>query len=54
VNAVAPGVVDTEMSSLTKNEAGRAATPAMQALKRIAGPAEIADVVTFLASDKAR
>jgi NAD(P)-dependent dehydrogenase (short-subunit alcohol dehydrogenase family) len=54
VNAVAPGVVDTEMSSLTKNEAGRAATLAMQALKRIAGPAEIADVVTFLASDKAR
>jgi 3-oxoacyl-[acyl-carrier protein] reductase len=54
VNAVAPGVVDTEMSSLTKKEAGRAATPAMQALKRIAGPAEIADVVTFLASDKAR
>lgn len=54
VNAVAPGVVDTEMSNFTKTEAGRASTLAMQALKRMAEPADIAPVVAFLASDAAR
>jgi 3-oxoacyl-[acyl-carrier protein] reductase len=54
VNAVAPGVVDTEMSSLTKTEAGRHAALSMQALKRLAQPADIAQVIAFLASDEAR
>jgi NAD(P)-dependent dehydrogenase (short-subunit alcohol dehydrogenase family) len=54
VNAVAPGVIDTEMSNFTKTEAGREVTLAMQALKRIGKPEDIADVVAFLASDGAR
>jgi 3-oxoacyl-[acyl-carrier protein] reductase len=54
VNAVAPGVVETEMSNLTKTDAGRELTLGMQALKRIAQPDDIAPVVRFLASDDAR
>jgi len=54
VNAVAPGVIDTDMSDFTKTEAGREATLGMQALKRIGKPEDVADVVAFLASDKAR
>src|SRR5882757_1585448 len=54
VNAVAPGVIDTEMSNFTKTEAGREATLGMQALKRIGKPEDVADVIAFLASDAAR
>jgi 3-oxoacyl-[acyl-carrier protein] reductase len=54
VNAIAPGVVETEMSSLTKTDAGREATLGMQALKRIAQPDDIGGVVVFLASEEAR
>ncbi|MGQ2995818.1 SDR family NAD(P)-dependent oxidoreductase [Variovorax sp.] len=54
VNAVAPGVVETEMSSFTRTDAGRAATLGMQALKRLAQPEDIGDAVAFLASDEAR
>jgi 3-oxoacyl-[acyl-carrier protein] reductase len=54
VNAVAPGVIDTDMSNFTKTEAGRDATLGMQALKRIGKPEDVADVVAFLASDAAR
>jgi 3-oxoacyl-[acyl-carrier protein] reductase len=54
VNAVAPGVIDTDMSNFTKTEAGREAALGMQALKRIGKPEDVADVVSFLASDKAR
>ena len=54
VSAVAPGVIDTDMSSFTKTEAGREAALGMQALKRIGKPEDVADVVAFLASDKAR
>jgi NAD(P)-dependent dehydrogenase (short-subunit alcohol dehydrogenase family) len=54
VNAVAPGVVQTDMSNFTKTEAGRDVTLGMQALKRIAQPDDIAPVVAFLASDEAR
>jgi NAD(P)-dependent dehydrogenase (short-subunit alcohol dehydrogenase family) len=54
VNAIAPGVIDTDMSSFTKTEAGRELTLGMQALKRIGKPDDIADVVAFMASDGAR
>jgi 3-oxoacyl-[acyl-carrier protein] reductase len=54
VNAVAPGVIDTDMSNFTKTEAGRETALGMQALKRIGKPEDVADVVAFIASDKAR
>ena len=54
VNAVAPGVIDTDMSNFTKTEAGRETALNMQALKRIGKPEDVADVVAFLASEKAR
>jgi NAD(P)-dependent dehydrogenase (short-subunit alcohol dehydrogenase family) len=54
VNAIAPGVIDTDMSNFTKTEAGREITLGMQALKRIGRPEDIADVVAFVASDGAR
>jgi len=53
VNAVAPGVVATDMSSFTQTEAGRDVTLGMQALKRIAQPDDIAGAIAFLASDAA-
>jgi 3-oxoacyl-[acyl-carrier protein] reductase len=54
VNAVAPGVIATDMSSFTKTDGGRELTLGMQALKRIGQADDVADVVAFLASDKAR
>jgi 3-oxoacyl-[acyl-carrier protein] reductase len=54
VNAVAPSVIDTDTSNFTKTEAGHDATLGMQAPKRIGKPEDLADVVAFLASDKAR
>jgi 3-oxoacyl-[acyl-carrier protein] reductase len=54
VNAVAPGVIDTDMSNFTKTEAGRATVMGMQTLKRIGTPADVASVIAFLASDEAR
>ncbi len=54
VNAVAPGIIDTDMSNFTKTEAGRETALAMQALKRIGKPEDVADVIAFLASDAAR
>jgi 3-oxoacyl-[acyl-carrier protein] reductase len=54
VNAVAPGIIDTDMSNFTKTEAGREVALGMQALKRLGKPEDVADVVAFLASDAAR
>jgi 3-oxoacyl-[acyl-carrier protein] reductase len=54
VNAVAPGVVETDMSSFTKTQAGRDVVLGMQALKRVAQPDDIGGVIAFLASDDAR
>jgi NAD(P)-dependent dehydrogenase (short-subunit alcohol dehydrogenase family) len=54
VNAVAPGAVATDMSSFTKTDAGRDFTLGIQALKRLAQPDDVGDVVAFLASDNAR
>ena len=54
VNAVAPGIIDTDMSNFTKTDAGREVALGMQALKRLGKPEDVADVVAFLASDGAR
>jgi len=54
VNAVAPGVVETDMSNFTKTDGGREFTLSMQALKRLAQPDDIAQTIVFLASDEAR
>jgi len=54
VNAVAPGIIDTDMSNFTKTEAGREVALGMQALKRLGKPEDIADVVAFVVSDAAR
>ena len=54
VNAVAPGVIATDMSNFTKTDAGRSIALSMQALKRIGQAEDVADVITFLASDKSR
>jgi 3-oxoacyl-[acyl-carrier protein] reductase len=54
VNAVAPGVIETDISSFTKTESGRRLALAMQALKRIGQPSDVADVITFLCSENAR
>lgn len=52
VNAVAPGFIDTDMTQ-AMTDAAREATLAQIPLKRIGKPQEIAEVVAFLASDKA-
>jgi 3-oxoacyl-[acyl-carrier protein] reductase len=54
VNAVAPGIIETDMSNFTKTDAGRRFTMNMQALKRIGQPSDVADVIAFVASDAAR
>ena len=53
VNAVAPGVIDTEMSEAVRNLAGAERINSMIPLKRVGRPEEIAAVVAFLASDDA-
>lgn len=54
VNAVAPGIVPTDMSNFAKSDAGREFAIGIQALKRMAEPADIGAAVAFLASDEAR
>ncbi|HEY0198121.1 MAG TPA: SDR family oxidoreductase [Rhodanobacter sp.] len=54
VNAVAPGIVQTDMSNFTKTDSGRDYALSMQSLKRIAQPDDIGDVIAFLASAGAR
>jgi NAD(P)-dependent dehydrogenase (short-subunit alcohol dehydrogenase family) len=54
VNAIAPGVIETDMSNFTKTEAGRNLTLNMQSLKRIGQASDVADVIAFIASDGAR
>jgi len=54
VNAVAPGVINTDMSSFAKTDAGRDYTLGMQALQRIGEAEDVGPVVAFLASDAAR
>jgi len=54
VNAVAPGIVATDMSQFAKTTEGRDYAMGMQALKRLAQPDDIGGVVAFLASEDAR
>jgi 3-oxoacyl-[acyl-carrier protein] reductase len=54
INAVAPGVIEPDVSNFTKTEAGRNVALGMQALKRIGKPDDVADVIAFLASDGER
>jgi 3-oxoacyl-[acyl-carrier protein] reductase len=54
VNAVAPGVVETDMSNFTRTDEGRDFALGMQALKRLAQPDDIGGVIAFLACDEAR
>jgi NAD(P)-dependent dehydrogenase (short-subunit alcohol dehydrogenase family) len=54
VNAVAPGVIDTDMSSFVRSDEGRQFTLSMQALQRVGHADDVADVIAFLASDAAR
>ncbi len=54
VNAIAPGVINTDMSSFARTDAGRDFTLGIQALQRVAGPEDVGPVVAFLASDDAR
>jgi NAD(P)-dependent dehydrogenase (short-subunit alcohol dehydrogenase family) len=54
INAVAPGVIDTDMSSFVRSDEGRDYTLAIQALQRIGHLDDVADVIAFLASDAAR
>ena len=54
VNAVAPGVVNTDMSSFLHSDEGKAYTFGIQALRHLADPDDIAPAIAFLASDAAR
>jgi 3-oxoacyl-[acyl-carrier protein] reductase len=47
-------VIDTDMSNFTKTQEGRAVVMAMQTLKRIGQPDDVASVIAFLVSDEAR
>ena len=54
VNAVAPGIIETDLSSFTKSEFGREFAVSIQALKRLGQADDVADVIVFLASQRAR
>lgn len=54
VNAVAPGVIDTDMAEFVRSEDGQTLALSMQALKRVGKPDDVADVVGFLAGPAAR
>lgn len=53
VNGVAPGPVDTDLFRAGKNEEAIARSAAMSPFNRVGQPEEVAEVVSFLASDKA-
>lgn len=53
VNAVAPGVVDTDMNTAWLDQA-REMVAGFSPLGRVAGAADVGDIVAFLASDDSR
>ncbi|MBU0588299.1 MAG: SDR family oxidoreductase [Gammaproteobacteria bacterium] len=53
VNGVAPGPVDTDLFRAGKNEEAIARSAGMSPFNRVGQPDEVAEVVAFLASDKA-
>lgn len=55
VNTLAPGAIDTDLNaSWLRSEAGQQQTLAISAIKRIGMPDDIADAVSFLASEDSR
>ena len=54
INAVAPGVIATDMAEFVRTDEGEAFALGKQALKRVGQPDDVADVVAFLAGPKAR
>lgn len=53
VNAVAPGPIDTELFNAGKDDAAKAKSAAMSPFNRIGRPEEVAEVVAFVASERA-
>lgn len=55
VNTLAPGAIDTDLNAgWLRSDAGREATLATSAIKRIGVPEDIADAASFLASEDSR
>ncbi|GAB7105548.1 SDR family oxidoreductase [Streptomyces phaeofaciens] len=54
VNSVAPGFTETEINPTLQNPQIRQALAAASVFNRLGAPADIADVVSFVASDEAR
>jgi NAD(P)-dependent dehydrogenase (short-subunit alcohol dehydrogenase family) len=54
VNSVAPGIIETEMNGWLADPAAAAGAAAHSTFNRVGQPADVADVVAFIASDDAR